>query len=321
MATGGIVDARALDQFTADVREFLSRRPRQLPSRYLYDGLGSALFDAICHLPWYGVTRAERRLLARDAHVVLSRGYRTLIELGPGNGSKLASLLAASQRPDDCRLLVYLVDVSSEALQQATRTLERFDEVQVVAHAAAYDVGLDAFAASRGRGPALVLFLGSNIGNFSPGDAVGFLESVRARVSAGDALLIGTDLVKPEARLLDAYDDPLGVTAAFNRNLLVRLQTELGASLDLDGFAHHVVWNADAARIEMHLAAVRSQRVVIEAAGLDFAMAAGETIWTESSYKYTAEGVRRMLETCGFRVDDQWIDRAEAFALTHAIAA
>ena len=136
---------------------------------------------------------------------------------------------------------------------------------------------------------------------------------------AGDGLLLGADLVKPERQLLDAYDDPLGLTAAFNRNLLVRLQTELGARLDLDGFFHKALWNASAQRVEMHLVSRREQQVVVPASGLDFIMAANETIWTESSYKYEPEEVLRMLETCGFSIGAQWVDDGDRFALTHAI--
>jgi uncharacterized SAM-dependent methyltransferase len=171
-------------------------------------------------------------------------------------------------------------------------------------------------AERRSTGRTLTLFLGSNIGNFDPPGADAFLLSIRASLESGDALLIGTDLVKPEADLLLAYDDPLGVTAAFNRNLLVRINRELGADFDLSAFQHRALWNAAQSRAEMHLVAVRRQQVRIPAASLEVTFEAGETIWTESSYKYRPDAVVQMLERAGFRRVEQWIDEADGFALT-----
>jgi uncharacterized SAM-dependent methyltransferase len=165
-----------------------------------------------------------------------------------------------------------------------------------------------------------VLFLGSNIGNFDPPGTAALLDSIRATVDGGSGLLIGADLVKAEGTLLNAYDDPLGVTAAFNRNLLVRANRELGADFDLDGFAHQAVWNPESSRIEMHLRSLRQQRVRVPEAHLDIRFEAGETIWTESSYKYQPAQVRHMLERAGFRVMDQWLDERGDFALTLAEA-
>jgi L-histidine Nalpha-methyltransferase len=310
--------AVALEQFAADVRDSLSRTPRELPSRYLYDPLGSALFEAICLLPWYAVTRAEVRLLSREAGRVVTGSRQTLVELGPGNGSKMLALLSQPGVRAHA-VTIHLIDVSSAALLQATHALGNLPEVRLVTHQMSYEDGFAAFAASRDDAPALVMFLGSNIGNFAPGDARGFLKGLRQRLRTGDGLLLGADLVKPERQLLDAYDDPLGLTAAFNRNLLVRLQSQLGARLDLHGFRHKAAWNAAAQRVEMHLVSRRAQQVVIPAAGLDFTMAAGETIWTESSYKYEPECVSRLLETSGFSIAAQWVDDVDRFALTHAV--
>jgi len=169
-------------------------------------------------------------------------------------------------------------------------------------------------------GRALALFLGSNIGNFDPPGANEFLIKLRASMVRGDTLLLGTDLVKPEREVLLAYDDPLGVTAAFNRNLLVRINRELGADFDVEAFAHRAVWNAAASRVEMHLVAARAQQVRIPGASLEVAFEQGETIWTESSYKFEPEAVVRMLEAAGFRRIDRWIDAAAGFALTLADA-
>ncbi len=319
MRVGETTSAPGVEQFAADARRYLSRLPRQLPSRWLYDALGSALFEAICRLPWYSVTRAETRLLAREASRVLADDCRTLVELGPGSGAKMAALLTRFC-PDDRPLRVHLIDLSPAALRQATRTLERIRGVEVLAHEAPYEDGLRDFSKTRGHGPALAAFLGSNIGNFPPADARDLIARIRGALRVGDGLLLGTDLVKPERRLLEAYDDPLGVTAAFNRNVLVRLNTELGADIDVTRFAHRVVWNAAHARVEMHLVSLRQQRIVIPAADLDFTMEEGETIWTESSHKYEPDQVRAMLEDGGFSVSAQWIDETDRFAVTHAVA-
>jgi len=165
------------------------------------------------------------------------------------------------------------------------------------------------------------LFLGSNIGNFDPPGADEFLLGVRAALASGDALLVGTDLVKPERDLLLAYDDPLGVTAAFNRNLLVRINRELGGDFDVSAFRHLARWNAPESRVEMHLVAERDQQVHIPGASLEVSFEAGETIWTESSYKYRPDQVVEMLERAGFHIVEQWIDAADGFALTLVSAA
>src|SRR4029453_9662432 len=227
--------------FADDVAYYLRLDPKQLPSRYFYDPLGSALFEAICHLPWYSITRAEQRLLAAHASEILQRvsSLSTIVELGPGSGEKGSMLLRAAGAT--ASLTVRLGDVSSAALDLATRTLSAHD-VKVERHQASYEAGLEALSRHH-RGRALVLFLGSNIGNFEPPGAAEFLRTIHRALRPDDALLIGADLLKPERDLLLAYDDPLGVTAAFNRNLLVRVNRELGADFDLGGFTHRPVWN------------------------------------------------------------------------------
>ncbi len=309
-----------IDSLAGDVRYYLTLTPRQLPSRYFYDALGSALFEAICELPWYRITKAERGLLARHGREIFAHvdPLSTLVELGPGSGDKLATLVSAGGTRAH-RLTVHLVDVSAAALDLATRTLAALDagDLVVVPHQATYEGGLvEAMAAREPAGRTLTLFLGSNIGNFDPPGADEFLLSVRASLASGDALLIGTDLVKPERDLLLAYDDPLGVTAAFNRNLLVRINRELGADFDVSAFRHRALWNGAESRVEMHLVAARKQQVRIPAASLEVTFEEGETIWTESSYKYRPDDVVRMLERDGFRRVEQWMDEADGFALT-----
>ena len=324
-APDSAADRASIQAFAGDVEYYLTLTPRQLPSRYFYDALGTALFEAICALPWYRITHAERSLLQSRGREILAQvnPLGTLIELGPGSGEKLATLVeSGANQLRGARLTVHLVDVSAAALDLASRTLGALDanqSVEIVTHQATYEAGLiQAAAHKRSAGRTLALFLGSNIGNFDPPGADAFLLHIRAALAIGDFLLIGTDLVKPERELLLAYDDPLGVTASFNRNLLVRANRELGADFDVDAFAHRALWNAGESRLEMHLVSERRQRVRIPASCLAITFDAGETIWTESSYKYRASDVRAMLERAGFRATAEW--RESSFALTLAKA-
>ena len=316
-------DSTSAAQFALDVEYYLAQQPRQLPSRYLYDPLGSALFDAICHLPWYRITRAEIRLLAGHGRAIFDAWKQgdTIVELGGGNGDKLVTLVEAGRR-GATSLDLHLIDVSANALLTSARALSALGRVRVVAHEAPYEIGLEQVRRERlGGGRMLALFLGSNIGNFDPPGADAFLRGIRSALVRSDVFLIGADLVKPERDLLLAYDDPLGVTAAFNRNLLVRINRELGGDCDVEAFSHRAIWNAAESRVEMHLVSRRRQRVRIPAAHLEFELADGESIWTESSYKYRPEDVAHMLERAGFRLMEQWIDEEDAFALTLVEAA
>ena len=306
-------------QFASDVQYYLSLSPRQLPSRYFYDELGSALFDAICRLPWYGVTRAELRLLATYGRQILGRvpGLTTIIELGPGNGEKLGALVTAG-RGGTPHLDLRLVDISAAALELSSQLLSALPNVDITTYEAEYEAGLAAASAATRSGRALALFLGSNIGNFDRPGAAAFLRDIRASLMLGDMLLVGVDLVKPARDLLLAYDDPLGVTAAFNRNLLVRINRELGGTFDVDRFAHRAVWSEAYSRVEMHLVSRGRQHVNV-GTGVDrmeLMFEDGETIWTESSYKYTPRQMALALADAGFRAVEQWIDQAGAFALT-----
>jgi len=301
----------------ADVAEYLQRTPRQLPSRLLYDGLGSALFDAICHLPWYRVTRAETALLAKHGRQMLEGLPRPLgvAELGCGNGEKLAVLLGHSH---DQVQRVQLIDISAAALEHASQRLAS-SGLPVTTFESTYEEGLNRLSAWRGRTPWLVLCLGSNIGNFDPPAARAFLQRIRRSLRLGDALLLGIDLVKPERELLQAYDDPLQVTAAFNRNLLVRLNRELGATFELDGFRHRAVWHARERRVEMHLVSTRRQVVRIGAANLELTFEPDDWIWTESSYKWDVDAVREEGVAAGFRAAGQWVEHEGGFALTRFV--
>lgn len=319
---------QAPTSFAVDVRQGLGKTPKTLPARYFYDGLGSQLFEAICELPWYPITRAELRLLERFAPA-MARGVPNLsdlIELGSGSGEKIALLaqpLSGGGAPPraDGGLHIHLIDISEKALELSRSNLRRLRDVTVHCHAATYEEGLRSIAAAPSRrGARLVLFLGSNIGNFELPAAHALLTEIRRTLRPGDGLLLGTDLVRPEAELLLAYDDPLGVTAAFNKNLLVRMNAELGADFELDAWKHRAIWNAAESRIEMHLVSRRPQRASIPGAGLSVSFAEGETIWTESSYKYTEKGVIELGRKAGFRCKEQWIEPAARFSTTLFLA-
>ena len=311
---------RRTPEFAADVARDLALAPKQLQSKYLYDALGSSLFEAICRLPWYRITRAEQRLLDRHAPDVVNRiapdreAVPMIVELGCGSGEKIVILAEALQRSGR-RGRVHLIDISSQALEQSERTLGRLRHISVVGHRETYEVGLRRAAAAReADDPMVVLLLGSNIGNFDQPAALDFLRAIRDALSPGDALLLGADLVKPEKDLQLAYDDPLGVTAAFNLNLLVRINRELGGTFQLERFRHVALWNPSHHRVEMHLESLADQRVMVNGTPFDFAR--GERIWTESSYKYVPDEIDTMGTAAGFVTTEQWIDEEAGFALT-----
>jgi L-histidine N-alpha-methyltransferase len=306
-------------EFAADVRRDLALDPKQIQSKYLYDALGSSLFDAICRLPWYRITRAESRLLSAHAEAIVSTigdEDGTIVELGCGSGEKLV-LLAEALQARGGSAHVHLIDISSQALELTEQRLGRLRHFSVVGHQSTYEVGLRRAVAERhGNGAMLVLLLGSNLGNFDTPAAAAFLDRIRRALAPGDLLLLGADLVKSEATLLLAYDDPLGVTAAFNRNLLVRINRELGGDFDLPAFAHQAVWSVEQQRIEMRLISLAKQVVRIPAAGSTIQFQSGEWIWTESSYKYTPEQIVEMGAAAHLATRDQWVDEDARFALT-----
>jgi L-histidine N-alpha-methyltransferase len=314
-----IITTTAVAEFAREVRRDLALVPKQLQSKYLYDALGSSLFEAICRLPWYRITRAEYRLLVTHvAEIVAQLGddRSTIVELGCGSGEKLAVLAEALQRSGGSAR-VHLIDISSQALEQTEQRLTRLQHVSVVGHQSTYEVGLRRAAEARaGDGPMVVLLLGSNIGNFDTPAALAFLRRIRRVLRPGDLLLLGADLVKPVRDLQLAYDDPLGVTAAFNKNLLVRINQELGGTFDLATFDHRAAWNRDEQRIEMHLVSRTAQTATIAAAGTSVSFLHGEHIWTESSYKYEPDQIERMGVETGFALRDQWIDEDARFALS-----
>lgn len=303
-------------EFAADVRAGLNREgQKELPSKYLYDDVGSALFEVISHLPEYGLTRADERLLRRHAREIVDRveGPVAVAELGSGSGRKTRWLLEAFGRRQQTSY--YPVEISHSALVICERELSDIDAVSIVGFEREYLDGLLEVAAYRKKGERLlVLFLGSTIGNFDRMAGMKFLAHVRRILQPGDSLLLGTDLEKSRTELIRAYDDELGVTAAFNLNLLVRINRELGADFDLAGFEHMAKINDDARSVEMHLRSTRQQTVNIPAARVMVEFQEDETIWTESSHKYSLDDVCATARSAGFECEVQWVDEQWPFA-------
>jgi len=310
------ISHRHVSAFAADVRESLTKPgQRELPSKYLYDEVGSALFEAISVLPEYGLTRADARLLQEHAHEIVNRlpSPIQVAELGSGSGKKTRWILEAlSQRQ---KTYYYPIEISPHALAACEKELGQIDLVSVVGYEQPYLEGLRAVTEGRAeRDHLLVLFLGSTIGNFDRDAGDIFLREIRAILRPGDALLLGTDIEKSVDLQLLAYNDPAGVTAAFNLNLLARINRELGADFDLSSFRHEARWNSAEGRIEMHLRSTRRQTVHVPAANLRLMLDEDETIWTESSHKYKAEEIPAMAMRTGFRCAAQWLDLEWPFA-------
>lgn len=306
----------ALLEFAADVRAGLTTPgQREILSKYLYDEVGSALFEAICLLPEYGLTRADTRLLRRYANEMVARMPLPahVAELGSGSGKKTRWILEAVARRHST--FYYPIEISPAALAACEKELGQIDLVHIVGYEKPYLEGLQSVVNRREPGESVcVLFLGSTIGNFDRPAADDFLRHIRSILSPGDSLLIGTDLEKGVATQLLAYDDPAGVTAAFNMNVLARINRELGADFNLKEFAHEARWNSQERRIEMHLRSLGRQRVNIPGANLRIGLETGETIWTESSHKYAPSEPLEMAVRTGFRCEAQWIDEEWPFA-------
>jgi dimethylhistidine N-methyltransferase len=302
--------ATALSPFARDVAEGFARPQKTIPASWLYDDLGSALFEAITLLPEYGLTRADSGLLAAAADsIVAAAGYPgQIVELGSGSGSKTRHILEAAAPVDYAP-----IDISAAALAACRSTLSAVPGVTMNPVESTY---LDGIERALDDKPALILFLGSTIGNFGKPEAEAFLHQIRSRVKPGDAFLVGADLVKDRRRLIAAYDDALGITAAFNLNLLVRINRELGGSFQVADFAHEARYHPPAARIEMHLRSRRAHTVRIDALDLEVKFREGETIWTESCHKFEAEEIRQIGQRAGWQTVRQWIDSDWGFSET-----
>jgi len=311
-----LLSPELLANFASDVRAGLGKAgQKELSSQYLYDEIGSALFDVICLLPEYGLTQADARLLRRFSPEIVSRLPRPVIiaELGSGSGQKTKWLLEELARRQAVHY--YPIDISGAALDRCHQELSQVECVSIQAFKRAYLEGLLEVAARRnGDERLLVLFLGSTIGNFTRVAGESFLGEVRKILRPGDALLLSSDLEKPISQLLLAYDDPAGVTAAFNKNLLARINRELDADFRVDQFAHEVRWDDAERRIEMHLRSLCEQTVDIAGSEMKVTFRSGETIWTESSLRFNPAELTGMGERAGYRCEAQWLDEDWPFA-------
>ena len=298
----------------------LRKRPRSLVPWMLYDSEGSRLFERITTLPEYYPTRTERDILTNYAEPIITAAGSDysqplrLLELGAGTATKTGILLEAATRLRN--EVIYLpVDVSSDALDAACDSigclLPNVQLQPMVANYVTHPPNLERF-----KGTTLAMYIGSSIGNFSPREARTILRNLRSELRAGDALLLGTDMVKDEATLVRAYDDRDGVTAAFNLNILHRLNRELGANFNTGCFRHRARWNRAESRMEMHLESTRDQSVDIPELSVQFA--AFETIHTENSYKFTRRTLGALLDDAGFGIQQTWTDLRQWYALTLA---
>ena len=311
------------DKIASAVYEGLMSRPKWLPSWLFYDAAGSRLFDQITRIPEYYVTRTERGILAKHAAEIVGRaaGENTLrvVELGAGSADKTRLLLNATVERQDT-VFYEPVDVSASALVEAQMRIEdELPNVLVCPRVQDYtqDLELDSTLPSERR---LLLYIGSSIGNFEPGESLLLLERVRAALEPGDCFLLGVDLVKDESVLQAAYDDAGGVTAAFNKNLLVRVNRELDADFDPAAFAHQAVWNAAESRMEMHLVSAKEQEVWLPGIELRVQFKNGESIHTENSYKYRPGAAEALLTKAGFGPEATWTDERGWFAVCLARA-
>lgn len=314
--------SREREVFAKDVRRGLRSSPKFLLPKYFYDATGSDLFEAITRQPEYYLTRTEAELLRRRAPAIakILGGNASVVELGSGSSVKTTILLESFlEHQDDLHYLP--IDISRSMLREtADRLGRRYPELGVTPIASQYEPGLaraSAIVAEETSVPdrMLVLFLGSSIGNLLPAEAESFLEGVHRQLEPKDALLIGFDLQKDEALLHAAYDDAAGVTARFNKNILARINRELGGTFDLDRFAHHARYDPELGRVEMHLVSDSRQQIAVAELEESFFFESGESIHTENSYKFTRPGIEELASASGFEVSELFTDDRGWFAL------
>ena len=301
--------------FAGDVRRGFSANPKHLFPKYLYDELGSQLFEAICRVDEYYLTRAENEVLSRRADEIVAAmpACQTLIELGSGSAEKTRKIIEALLR-QQAELLFVPVDISASALEKScSALLESYPQLRIRAYAADYFDGLAALQPLE-DGPALMLFLGSNIGNFEKAEALNFLRAIRRVLRDGDALLLGADLKKDRATLEAAYNDALGVTQAFILNELARVNRELGGDFDLRCFDLRSIYNESAGRVDVYLESKRAQSVVIRDLDMRVTFKAGERIHMENAYKYSREEFSALALESGFALTHVWLDEKERFS-------
>ena len=304
-----------LPDYAAEVVHGLSSRPKTLPCKLFYDARGSALFEEITRLPEYYPTRTELEILKNNSREIAraTGSPISIIELGAGTATKTGTLLRAFARRQ-MRVKYFPVDISPAALAEAKKKIREACPGALVRPVVAdFSNGFHFLKSIPGR--KLVLYLGSSIGNFDWNDATGMLRKVHEQLSPGDALLLGTDMVKSPEILVPAYDDAQGVTSEFDKNILVRLNRELDGDFDLPSFRHIAEWNPTRSRMEIYLESLRPQVVTLRMAGMKVKFDVGERIHTENSYKYTLQMVESMLCVSGFKLERSWFDRREWFGL------
>src|SRR5437763_6425848 len=302
-------------EFSQDIRAGLSSYPKHLFPKYLYDELGSRLFEAICEVDEYYLTRAEDKILTTYADEIVRAipNCATLIELGSGSAQKTRKIIESIIRRRG-ELLFIPVDISATALEKSSHALlDSYPNLKINAYAADYFEALEALP-PLGPNPALVLFLGSNIGNFEPDEAVDFLRAIRRVLRPEDALLLGADLKKDARTLEVAYDDSLGVTRAFIVNELERINRELGANFDLWAFGLRSVYHESLGRVEVYLESLREQSIDIRELEMTVQFAAGERIHMENAYKFDLPGLRELGAQSGFNLEHHWLDKGKRFS-------
>jgi L-histidine Nalpha-methyltransferase len=308
-----------------DVLRGLNERPKWLSAKLFYDDEGSRLFEEITRLPEYYLTRTEATILKQHADDILRRAGQgsaagmkdadgiKLVELGAGSAAKTTIILEAASRTQT-KVEYFPIDVSSAALDEAgTRLRSLLPDITVNPLHLDYDTGMTEVQKIAGR--KLVLFIGSSIGNFEPFEASSILANLRRNLNPGDGVLLGTDMRKSADILIPAYDDAQGITAAFNKNILIRINRELAADFDLHQFAHRAIWNGKLSRIEMHLESLTAQRVTIPDLDRSFHFAKGETIHTENSYKFTRGMIDSIVSNAGFIREHTWSDEQNWFTV------
>ncbi|HEV2884021.1 MAG TPA: L-histidine N(alpha)-methyltransferase [Pyrinomonadaceae bacterium] len=310
-----LVKRDPLAGFAEDVRRGLDSEPKRFLPKYFYDELGSQLFDAICLLPEYYLTRAENEILNAYADEIVSSfdGETTLLEMGSGSASKTRLIIEALLRKQD-QLLFVPVDISATALDSSSRILlQSYPKLKIEAYAADYFAGLAELAKTK-RARTLALFLGSNISNFDSDEALKFLRALRQVLSQGDALLLGADLKKEKDILEAAYNDALGVTAAFNLNVLARINRQLRGDFDLRAFQHRAFYNETDGRVEIYIESRREQTVRIRELDMEVRFFEGEQIHTENSYKYDLNDLAHLASETGFTKARTWLDSQKRFS-------
>lgn len=304
------------DGFAKAVVDGLTAERKSIPSRFFYDEIGSGLFEKICDLPEYYLTRAEREILTTRAGDILADAPAdlTLVELGSGSAVKTRLLIEELLSSRE-RLLFTPIDISRAAIEDsADRLLSDFDTLKIVAVRSDYHTGLSILK-QRNTGPELILWLGSSIGNLDRDEAATFLQGIGTTMSPDDRLLVGIDLRKDASVLEPAYDDAQRVTARFNLNLLDRINRELGGRFDPGTFEHRAVYDPDWGRVEMHLVSRVCQTVAIDGMGVEIQFSKGETIHTENSYKYSLDEIDEVMQAAGLVRNGQWFDSEGRFSL------